>query len=238
VSRDPFEELFGASNDDAPESTPAPVPARERLAHEQAERVRTSQLPTGKRTGPAGASTQAGDRAAQAKPWIVVGIIALIALIASIVVVNLARGAQEEPPPVTEPTTTQTPDTPSQPTTPDAEPEADADADGEDAEPDGPPQVEVGATYDMNIGPWNATSQISQRFGSISFTIPDNTNLVLNSDLLNSLPDSCAAMRQGWGATKTESGYEVLKPAERCAEAPELYDEVWGLVDAWVKTIR
>ncbi|QAB17089.1 hypothetical protein Leucomu_03405 [Leucobacter muris] len=232
MSRDPFKELFGPSSGDAPEPAPAPVPARDRLAYEQAERVRTSQLPAGKRTPPAGVDAHPRDRSAQAKPWIVVGIVAVLAIIASIVILNLARGSEQAPQPTAQPTT-QAPTTTS-PTTP-----ADDDDDDSDAEqPEGPPAVDVGATYDMAIGPWDATSQISQRFGSISFNIPDGTNLVLTSDLLNSFPESCAAMRQGWGATKTGAGYEVLKPAERCAEAPELYDEVWGLVDAWVKTIR
>lgn len=234
MSRDPFEELFGADGADAPKPAAAPVPARERLAYEQAERVRTAQLPAGKRKSAATAA-QTDDRAARAKPWIVVGIIAVLALVASIVVVNVARGSQEAPQQTTPPATTQSPTTPQRTTPPTSGSDAD---DEEDDKPAGPPAVDVGPTYDMAIVPWNATSQISQRFGSISFTIPDGTNLVLSSDLLNSFPESCAAMRQGWGATKTATGYEVLKPAERCEAAPELYDEVWGLTAAWVQTIR
>lgn len=234
MNRDPFEELFGASNRDAHESASAPVPARERLAYEQAERVRTSQLPASKRTSPTDPDDGSGDRAARAKPWIVVGIVAVLAIIASIVILNLARGPQETPQPTTEPTTTQTPQT-SSPATPD---DQDDDDDSDADQPSGPPAVDVGPTYDMAIGPWNATSQISQRFGAVNFNIPDGVNLVLTSDLLSSFPDSCAAMRQGWGATKTATGYEVLKPATRCTAAPELYDEVWGLTDAWVQTIR
>ncbi|WP_336651947.1 MULTISPECIES: hypothetical protein [unclassified Leucobacter] len=235
MNRDPFEELFGASSkNDAHESAPAPVPARERLAYEQAERVRTSQLPASKRTSPADPGDGSGDRAARAKPWIVVGIVAVLALIASIMILNLARGTQETPQPTTDATPTQTPKTtsPAKPKT------TNDDDDTPTSQPSGPPTVDVGPTYDMAIGPWNATSQISQRFGPVNFNIPDGVNLVLTSDLLSSFPDSCAAMREGWGATKTDAGYVVRKPATRCAAAPELYDEVWGLTDAWVRTIR
>lgn len=218
MSKDPLEELFGS----APEES-EPVPARDRLAYEQAERVRTSQLTT---------KPQASSRVMGAKPWIIVGIVAVVALVGSILVVNIARGGDEAKPPTA--TQTQSPTTTSKPTTT-AKPET--------TEPvkttDSVPQVEVGATNVMPIGPWDATSQLSQKFGSTSFNIPDGVNLVLTSNLLDSFPESCAAMRQEWGATRLENGsYEVRKPATSCKAAPELYDEIWGLTAAWVKTIQ
>jgi len=238
VSKDPFEELFGPA-----EEEPQPVPARERLAYEQAERVRTSPLPAAERSatppnrdGAAGGrDTAESDRANKVKPWIIVGIITVVALIASIVILNLAR-AGDSPAETATPTPTPTQTSAPAPTTTSPTPTEEAD-DEEDA-PDTAPSVEVGPTNTMPIGPWNATSELSQRFGQTSFAIPDGVNLVLTNDLLNSFPDSCAAMRQAWGATKLADGtYEVLKPETRCEAAPELYDEVWGLLDAWVKTI-
>lgn len=183
------------------------------------------------------------DRGAGAKPWIVVGIIAVVAIVVSIFVLNLVRGGGSETNRSPEASTAAPTET-SSPTT-GAEDDTDK-ADDDDKEKkddernsDEPPEVEVGNTNTLPIGPWNATSELSQRFGSAYFSIPDNVNLTLTSDLLNSFPDSCADMRQEWGATKLDGGgYEVRKPAKTCEDAPELYDEVWGLTAAWVDTIE
>lgn len=233
MSKDPFEELFGPREDE-----PQPVPARERLQYEQAERVRTAQLPMERGSGRGAASgpgdDERGERKTKALPWIIVGIVAVLAIVASIVVVNIARGGEETPAP--EATSTATPT--AKPTTT-APPTEDAEEEEPEEDPDQVPAVEVGPTSEMQIVPWGATSQFPQRLGSTTFSIPDNVNLILTNDLLNSFPDSCAAMRQQWGAKRLDNGtYEVLRPAERCAAAPELYDEMWGLVDAWVQTIK
>lgn len=221
MTRDPFEELFGPAGEE-----PRPVPARDRLAYEQAERVRTAQLET---------KPESTNRIAKFRPWIIVGVVAVLALVGSIVMVNLARGGGDTTatpaPTTTQPTTENSPSTPAttEPTETD-DPTPDADE---------VPAVEVGPTNNMPIGPWNATSELSQKLGSTSFSIPDGSNLVLSSALLDSFPNECADMRTAWGATLLENGtYEVRKPATRCAAAPELYDEVWGLVAAWVTTIK
>lgn len=206
----------------------APVPARKRLAHEQAERVHTAQQPASSR----------GNVTSSRLPWIIVGAVAVIAIVVSIVVVNIARGTESAPEANTNTTT--------EPTTPQPEPESDTPSPTtpetpkpEERPKDEAPSVEVGPTDVMLIGPWNATSQLSQRFGPARFEIPDNVNLQLSSGLLDSFPESCAAMRTAWGATRLDDGtFQVRKPAESCAEAPELYDTVWGLVTAWVETIK
>ncbi|WP_241156171.1 hypothetical protein [Leucobacter chromiireducens] len=232
MNKDPLEELFGPADE-----TPEPVPARERLAYEQAERVRTAQLPAERGASrPAGAAPHR-DRAAQAKPWIIVGIVAVLAIVASIVVVNIARGQGEPEPSTPKPTATQTEGTQQpdpEPTTPETEqPET------EEPDADKVPSVDVGPTTSFPIGPWNASSEWPQRLGAASFVIPDATHLKLSGDLFNSFPESCAAMRTEWGATKQPDGtFAVAKPASRCEAAPDLYDQVWGLLDAWVKTIK
>ncbi|WP_427869380.1 hypothetical protein [Leucobacter luti] len=239
MSTDPFEELFGRDS-----TEPQPIPARERLAHEQAERVRTAQLPTEKRgrggqdsggrdRRDGGEGRGSGGRAPKGLPWIVVGVVAVLAIVASIVTVNLVRAQDPGSSEATTPTPTQT-EQPKPTKTPTTEaPEK------KKEDPNQPPKVDVGPTSEMLIGPWNATSQFPQRLGSTSFVIPDNVNLTLSSDVLNSFPDSCADMREAWGAIRAENGtFQLRKPAERCAAAPELYDEVWGLLDAWVKTIK
>lgn len=201
-----------------------PVPARQRLAHEQAERVHTAQKPTSSR----------GSTTSTRLPWIIVGAVAIVAIIVSIVVVNVARGSESAPEATTNTTTTEPETTQPEPET--TTPEAPKPV---EKPKDQAPSVEVGPTVTMQIVPWTVTSELSQRFGQTSFNIPDGVNLELTSELLNSFPESCAAMRTAWGATKLEDGtFQVRKPAEGCAEAPELYDTVWGLVAAWVDTIQ
>nr|WP_245190137.1 hypothetical protein [Leucobacter exalbidus] len=226
----------GQSPQPAPAAAPVsaamttPMPARQRLAHEQAERIHTAHAPVSKRSG--GSNTKA-------LPWVIVGFVAVVAIIVSIFVVNIARGSESTPEatPDTTETTPAQPETPS--TVPEALPEEDPEPKPEEKPKNEAPEVEVGPTNMMPIGPWNATSDLSQRFGSASFYIPDGVNLELSSDLLNSFPASCADMSTAWGATKLDNGtFEVRKPAATCEAAPELYDEVWGLISAWVDSIK
>lgn len=238
MNKDPLEELFGPLDETPTTPTATPVPARERLAYEQAERVRTAQLPMsqGPKGGAPGGSSGKGIK--QAKPWIIVGIVAVVAIIASIVVVNIARGGEGDPgeaTPTTAPTTapTATPTTPS-PTPSDVKPTS------EKPDENTPPSVEVGETTSFPVEQWGASSQWPQRLGAASYALSGegNAELRLTGDLFNSFPESCAAMRGEWGATRLANGaFEVAKPATKCAEAPELYDEVWGLVAAWTQTI-
>ncbi len=171
-------------------------------------------------------------------PWIIVGAGAAIALVASVVIINLAGGgATPEPtaaPAPTETTTTQSATTPTEATqTPTTTPKP--------VQPtsDQPPQVDVGQTMALDVPFWNITADLSTRFGQTSYVIDGENRLVLTSALINSLPESCAAMRSEWGILRTgETTFEVLKPAQRCADAPEVFDELWGLTAAMVKSIR
>lgn len=243
MSKDPFEELFGPADADPPAETrpvpsaePRPVSARDRLSYEQSERVRTAQLST----EPGGDGTRT---APKALPWIVVGAIAVIAIIVCIVLVNMARGGSgDENASNQEPTASSAPSaTPSPSSGTDDAADSDADADAaeeEDEDPNEVPAVDVGPTSTLDIPAWGVTSQLSQKFGTTSYVIPDSVNLQLSSPLINSLPDECAAMRTQWGVTQGADGtYSVLKPAERCEAAPELYDELWGLTDAFAKSV-
>lgn len=221
MNRDPLEELFGQTSEHT-----QPVPARDRLAYEQGDRVRTAQLHTEPRSSA---------RSIAAKPWIIVGAVAVLALIASILVVNLARGggdgseastpAQTEAPATSEPTPT-----PSASETPKKE--------DPEEKSDEVPKVDVGATNLLDIPDWGVTSQLSSKFGMTSYRLEGN-DLVLDSPLTNSLPEACADMRGAWGITKTSNGsFEVRKPATRCDAAPELYDELWGLAAAFAESVK
>ena len=222
MSKDPLEELFGPISEE-----PAPVPARERLSYEQAERVRTAKLQTAE-----------PKRRRDAKPWAVAASVAAVAIILSIVVVNVARGGGDS-----DPTSTAAPKTSSKTpaTTPTQTPTPEPTKTPEIPKKDEVPKVEVGPTSELPVPSWSVTSQLSGKFGSTSYGYPNNDNvtLILDSPLINSLPESCKAMRTQWGVKRLEDGtYEVAKPAERCAEAPELYDELWGLTDAFKQSFK
>lgn len=247
MSKDPFEELFGPASSDAEPSQP--VPARDRLAYEQAERVKTSPLPTKQKTDAsrlvepepeAKKPWASSDRAAQARPWIIVGLVTVVALIASIVVMNLARAGDEAAPSETAAEQSPAPTTTSKaPTTTQNRDEKKPEKDEKTDSANKPPAVDVGPTGDMNVPLWGITAQISGKFGWPQYEIRGEQLVLLGSPLIDQLPDSCAAMREQWGIERTAAGgYEVLKPAQRCAAAPELYDEIWGLTAAMVDTIQ
>lgn len=166
-------------------------------------------------------------------PWIIVGAGAAIALVASIAIINaVTGGAASDAAPAPAPTeTTAAPSTPSTSPTPSPIPE--------EPTADQPPQVDVGQTMALDVPFWNITADLSTRFGQTSYVIDGGSRLVLTSALIDSLPQSCAAMRSEWGILRTgDASFEVLKPAQRCADAPELYDELWGLSAAMVDSIR
>ena len=215
---------------DAPAPQPAaapratqPMPARQRLAHEQAERVHNSQRPE-----------KQPKTLGKALPWIIVAIIAIAAIVVAIVLVN---GTGNKPAPTPEPQTNSA-DATSDGNTPEPEePEAVIPPEPEKQE-DEVPSVEVGATNTLPIEAWDATSELSARLGSASYSIPDNKNLELSSDLIASFPADCGYSDGAWGATKNDDGtYSVRRPAA-CDAAPGLYSEVWGLLAAWVDTIK
>ena len=247
MSKDPFEELFGPADADAEE--PQPVPARNRLAYEQSERVQTAPLPTRRRDQLDSANTPAfgsqapggsdapgdSDRGAKAKPWIIVGIVTVVALIASIVVLNIARG--NDAPEAETPSTTQEITTaPTKTPTPTKKPETEKPT---EKPADKAPTVDVGPTGEMNVPTWGITAQISGKFGWPNYEIRGEQLVLLGSPLINQLPDSCAAMREQWGIERTAAGgYEVFKPETTCAAAPELFDELWGLTAAMVDSVQ
>ena len=167
-------------------------------------------------------------------PWIIVGAGAVIALIASIFIVN-ALGGGAEPTPTAAPIATESPATDGAPS---ATPSPSGDPEPSEPAGDQPPRVEVGPTMVLDVPQWGISADLSTRFGQTSYVIDASSRLVLTSALINSLPESCAAMRSQWGIVKVDTTYEVLKPAESCADAPEVFDELWGLTAAIVESIR
>lgn len=218
MSNDPFDQLFG-------DSAPEPVPARERLQREQVERFNTAQLPETK------AKQKKPDH--PAKPWIIIGIVVVLALVASAIIVSIVRGSDDAPAPSPTPSPTAAP-SPTETTSPTPSPTESP----EPPEDDDVPSVDVGRTFTMQVPTWNIEVDVSQRLSDISYVI-EGDSMVVSSSLIDSLPASCSAMRTQWGMTRVSANsFEVLKPDERCDEAPELYDELWGQLDAMAKSAR
>ena len=169
-------------------------------------------------------------------PWITVGIIVIVALVASTVLINSVNAAKTE----TKQTTSETASTSSDKEEKDT---ATVDKDKETVavpDPDTAPSVEVGQTINLNVSQWGLSVDISSKFGASHYQLIDNNNkLQLNSGLINSLPESCSAMRSQFGFIKDESGkLSVMKPEATCQDATQLYNEIWGLLDAATKTVH
>lgn len=175
------------------------------------------------------------ERPAGLIPWIVVGAVTVVALIASVLIVTTARGADEAEPAPAPTTQTDPSSTPDPVQTPEPTDEPD-----EPEDSDAVPDVEVGSTFDVPIEAWGVTAQASNKFGSVSYKFidGDNSTLILSSGLIDSLPASCSAMHDQWGVKKSGGDYELVKPAERCDDASAVYDEIWGLMAALVDSIK
>lgn len=113
----------------------------------------------------------------------------------------------------------------------------------------GAPVVDPGTTSPMDIQTWGVTVQVSGQFGSTQYQITGNT-LAITSALTNSFPESCAALRTGWGIIKAappaqpggvvvnNNAYNLAKPAGTCAADTALYNQVWGLMQAMVSSTK
>jgi hypothetical protein len=100
----------------------------------------------------------------------------------------------------------------------------------------------------MDIQSWGITVDVSGKFGSTSYQITGNT-LLINNAIIQSFPESCAALRTGWGITKASppavngvvvagSAYNIAKPEGECPANPTLFNEVWGLTQAMVNSAK
>lgn len=184
----------------------------------------------------------ARERSPHLIPWLVTGAIAIVLLVASIVILNMARGgtdtAEPSPSPTTqspEPSPTTVPSTP--PPTQEPEPEP-------APEPENPDDVidtsfvNVGDTFEMDIQHWSTRVDLSTKFGSVQYMI-EGEKLVLNSSLIDSFPEACADMRSQWGIERVGANeFEVLSPQQMCTENESLYTEVLGLIRAMTESAR
>lgn len=192
---------------------------------------------------------EARERSPHLIPWIVTGAIAVIAILVSLIVMNLAKGdadqAADPTPPVTQTPDEQPEPEPEPEPTPEPEPEPEEPA----VDPDRPDDaldtsgVTIGDTFLLDVGfDWNMTTEVPNKFGlEWRYVLEDmNWYLVLqHSDLINSLPDSCAAQRAQWGLEKLDDGsFRAYSPQEMCEENESLYIELLGLVRHMEKTAQ
>lgn len=176
-------------------------------------------------------------RSGRALPWIVISAVALLLLIGALIFVNMMTGDDTETTPTPEPTATEEPPAPSETPseTPSEEPSIEPTPSATEA-----PDVEVGNTGTMEISYAGISVDFSYKLTDIQwfYQAGPPERVMIETGLMNSFPDSCAAMRSPvgqspWGIEALDTGgWGVVRPEGTCAANPELYDEVWGLMQA------
>lgn len=168
-------------------------------------------------------------------PWIVVGMVAVLAILISVIAVNVSRGNGADATLDPAPTAVSVKPAPA----PTSQPEPSADPAPETHPDDRAPNVDVGSTSTMAIPQWDASTEVSGRFGSLNYMFEGET-MKISSALTDSFPASCGAeMKTGWGVERVNgTSYRVVKPATQCADSPELFDQIWGLTQAMADAIK
>lgn len=186
------------------------------------------------------AVTGGESRGRKAVPWIIVGGGAIIALVASMFVINGVRGDDNStatPPP----TTTTEPAPTTEPTTKPVEPEEE-----EPANPHEAPVVDPGSTWTLRIGQWNMAVEVSEKLGgSTPYTLFDGDTRAMFDSLpvAAGISDACAVAKaeSAWGLLKREDGkLEVIRPEPRCTDPADaaVYDTIWGVLDYMAKSAK
>lgn len=187
------------------------------------------------------AVTGSENRGRKALPWLIVGGGVVVAIVASVFVINGVRGTGTPEPTENAPAT-------SQPTTtePPAETETPEPSKEPAPEPDTAPVVDPGSTWPLPIEQWGLTVQVSEKLGgSTPYTLFDgNTRATFDSiPVAAGFSDSCAAAREPnmWGLLKNDDGkLEVVRPEPRCTSQADaaLYDTIWGTLDYMAKSAK
>lgn len=243
MSKDPLEELFGPIEPDdaaatqafpapteAPTQAPAPMPTP--VSAQPAQRV--SLTPQYSSEPPTAPVPEIKKRSGKALPWIIVGAVAVVALIVALVLVNNASGNSSESPAPSETTSEE----------PSQEPTTDTPSEEPDSEPESPaateaPKVDVGETYPLDISYAGISVVAPSKLNPNAWYVPGaGDEVMFHSTLMGTFPASCADMRSvegksPWGIQKQADGtWMAVRPATSCAAAPDLYNEVWGLVQS------
>lgn len=212
----------------SPAGAPAPAPVRPRIQRPQGAEPPTQPVPADAK------------RSNSALPWIIVAVVAVLALVGSLLVVN-AIGKDDPKPEETTEAPAPTPSETDGQETETAPPEV------EEPEEEKAPVVDVGADpLSLPISFANITVETSRKLTNPQwfYHAGPPERVMFESGLMNSFPDSCAAMRSPvgqspWGIEKGEGDtWEVVRPEGTCAADPDLYNEVWGLMQAVADSVK
>lgn len=180
-------------------------------------------------------------RGRKALPWLIVGGGAVIAIIASIFVINGVRSDDTQAP-TDKPAVTSEP-APEETTPPAPEPEP---SEEPVPEPTTAPVIDPGSTYTFPISQWELTVEASEKLGgSTPYTLFDGNSRAMFDTIpvAAGLSEACAAARaeHAWGLLKKDDGtIEVIRPEPRCSEPGDaaIYDTIWGVLDHMAKSAK
>lgn len=219
--KSPFEHIVPAPRP-VPAASPGGPPAGARAQRAERDEPPTRPVPAAKK------------RSIPALPWIIVGAVAVLALVGAFLVVKAISGDDEKPESTTEaPAPTTSAPSGDETEAPEPTPE----------EPEEPkvPTADVGPNpISMDISYAGISVESSQKLTNPLwfYQAGPPERVMFESGLMNSFPDACAAMRSPvgqspWGIEKGEDGtWSVVRPAGTCSADSKLYDEVWGLMQA------
>ncbi|MEB4613856.1 hypothetical protein [Leucobacter sp. M11] len=180
-------------------------------------------------------------------PWLITATVSVIAIITAMVFVTLVKAADQVESELgagqTQSPAPETSETPKPAETPDPE-----ESEKPTEESTEVPKVEVGPTGNTVIAPWGVSLDLSTQLGYTRWSIPSGEELLFEFPLAQELPDSCSASRTGWGFARVDQAvpgsyaaggqhYTLLKPAA-CSADKKLYDQLWGLTDAAMRSIK
>jgi cytoskeletal protein RodZ len=174
-------------------------------------------------------------------PWIVVGLIIVIALVVSTLVVKGLRADDSDTAGNNDKSQSSTQKVPSDKNSDTSgDDKSDDDSKKEDEKKNQVPEVTVGQTTQLNITQWSIQVDVSQKLGAVWYSLEgDPPSAFLTSSLIDQLPEQCAQMRSQFGFIKHSDGsLDVMKPDKTCQADPQLYNEIWGLLDAAANTAR
>ena len=180
-------------------------------------------------------------RGRKALPWLIVGGGVVIAIIASIFVINGVRSDDAQAP-TDKPAVTSEP-APEETTPPAPEPEP---SEEPAPEPNTAPVIDPGSTYTFPISQWGLTFEASEKLGgSTPYTLFDGNSRAMFDTIpvAAGLSEACAAARAEhvWGLLKKDDGtIEVIRPEPRCTVPGDaaIYDTIWGVLDHMAKSAK
>ncbi len=174
-----------------------------------------------------------------ALPWIVVSVIAVLAIIMALVFINLIRpdvfgsGSTEA-----KPAPAQTTDAP--PAVPLPRPSTPA--------PTSVPASDPGPTSTIPVTQWGVSVEFPQALGPAEYQISGDV-VTFPTTLAEQLPAKCGNTAEGWGLSRSESKdaqnthrvgdfyYGIESPVDSCQANSDLFNKIMGLYGAALNSV-